>query len=252
MQFISADQQPFYFLLSKPDDTYWNGAAWVSLLAGAWSELAIDMPNITDNVYSVPIPAAVESEYGLTIAVFGQQGDVPLATDPLVDDKTRAGFDSTGGVNASLSLDSVAQIVAGLYNSLAGIQPTVSLTYDPRTMKLRLVDGDDWRDGIRTIDIPIELPESVEIEDCTATFGAVKGAIRIDRTAELMEVEDVPNIRLTFFREDTLGKPAGSYNWDVEVQHTSDDVEPVISSITVLEGSLELRRGIAKIPADIE
>lgn len=93
MQFMSADAQPFYCVISKPDDTYWNGTDWVPLLYGAWSVLAIDMPQLSGNIYSVPIPSAIESEYGLTISVLSQQGDEPLATDPLVAAKTRTNID---------------------------------------------------------------------------------------------------------------------------------------------------------------
>lgn len=146
---------------------------------------------------------------------------------------------------------SIAEIVDGVYNSLASIQPTVSLIYDPRANEIRLTDGDDWKLGVRTIDFPVTLPSGIGVEDCTATFGAVKGAARIDRVMEILLVDDIPKVRLTFFRSDTLNKPAGRYTWDVEVQHTSTGEPPVTSDITTLAGILELRRGVAKHPSDI-
>lgn len=155
-------------------------------------------------------------------------------------------FGGAGGGETTLDSDSVNAIVAGLYSSLAGIQPTVSLTYDPRTMQISLTDGDDWIGGIRTIDVPVTLPVGVDVADCTATFGAVKGAVRIDRLAEVLLISSEPNVRLTFLRVDTLNKPSGRYSWDAEVQYTNPSTSAV-SSITALSGVLLLRKGIAKL-----
>lgn len=158
-------------------------------------------------------------------------------------------FGSSEGGTISLSEGDIASIVSGIYASLSGIAPTVSLTYDPRTLEIQLTDGDDWKNGVRTIDIPIELPDGVDYNDCTVTFGAVKGSARIDKQMELFLDGDELNVRLLFDRDDTLAKPDGRYKYDVEVQYT--DSESVVSSITVLEGILTLRAGIAKLPADI-
>jgi hypothetical protein len=180
---------------------------------------------------------------GMPYWVYERIGGSPASTDILLGDISPP-------ASSELSADSVAAVVSGLYDSLSGISPTVSLAYDPITMQIRLTDGDDWKDGVRTIDVPVVLPAGVDVADCTATFGAVRGSARIDKEIEVdLDVDDDPFVRIIFDRADTLSKPNGRYNYDVEIQYT--DSTPVTHSLTVLEGVLVLRTGIARLPADI-
>lgn len=147
--------------------------------------------------------------------------------------------------DTSISDESLALLVTQVLDGLAGRVPVVQVAYDPVTYHITLTKGDDFKAGVRTIDIPITLPDGVAFGDCTATFGAAKGSERIDREAEVIEVASVIYLRLLFDRDDTQEKPAGRYNWDAEVQY---DDAGTINSLTMVSGVLTLKESYALLP----
>jgi hypothetical protein len=139
-------------------------------------------------------------------------------------------------------IDRISNTVASrLYALLAGIRPSVSLTYNPLTFALTLVQGDDYlTTDQRTIDIPVTLPAGIVAADCTATFGAKKGTDRIDaEIAAYVGTDSKVYARLTLPDTATQPKPPGKYSYDIEFQYNG-------SNITVVSGVLTLLEGIAR------
>lgn len=139
----------------------------------------------------------------------------------------------------NLSSEEIGSIATSVLTGLAGIQPVVLNSFDPVTYDITLTQGDDYLlVDVRVIDIPVTLPSGIDASNCTATFGAIRGAERIDAVVSVYVDGDDVYARLTFLDTATTTKTPGRYNYDVEFQDAG-------SNITVVSGVLTLNRGIA-------
>jgi hypothetical protein len=245
-----------------------------AFLVPANNTLTIDVtsPNAADTAVSVSVVLAadplVRTELGMAAANLDTQltalttistnvGLIKVVTDKVdtaLESDGASGYQLTtialeNGPSANFTDVQIGEISTSVLSGLAGIQPVVLASFDPITYAIAITRGDDYDvDDERTIDIPITLPGGVVVANCTATFGAVRGADRVDALAELVEISGETNVRITLTRAMTQTISAGKYNWDAEVQHTDGGS---VTSITVVRGLLTIYDSYARLASEL-